>query len=56
MRNELRLHHTALSRGYVKVAEDGMEETYNGRFGEGIKIYRHNTQSTQYCIVEYWVK
>lgn len=50
-------HHTSTARGYVSVkAEDGIEKPYKGRFGEGIKIYKHNRMSNIYCYVEYWIK
>lgn len=50
------LHHSALHSGYVSVkAEEGIKEPYSGRFGEGYTIKRHNPDSTQYCIIEYWI-
>lgn len=53
--NNLTFHHSALSRGYIRVGET-KEETYNGRFGAGKKIYKHNPHSTRFCIVEYWLE
>lgn len=47
-------HHSALTRGYVKVNQE-IKESYSGKFGTGYKIYKHNPNSTRYCIVEYWI-
>ena len=56
MMKEYREHHTALCRGYVSVKEtEGIKELYNGKFGEGYTIRRHNPQSTQYCLITYYV-
>lgn len=52
---KLTFHHSALSRGYIRVGET-KEETYNGRFGVGKRIYKHNPLSSRYCIIEYWVE
>lgn len=56
MKNNYKLHHTALTRGYVSVhALDGIMEEYSGRFGNGYTIKRNNPNSTRYCFIEYWV-
>lgn len=53
---EMRLHHVALTRGYVSVkAVDGIKEDYEGRFGKGYTVKRHNPDSTRYCFIEYYV-
>lgn len=52
---KLTYHHTALSRGYIRVGET-RTESYSGRFGTGQKIYKHNPSSSGYCIVEYWTE
>lgn len=46
-------------RGYVstKVTDDNAVcIPYKGRYGKGYKVERNNSQSTQYALVEYWVK
>lgn len=48
-------HHTSLTRGYVKVNQEVKEE-YNGRFGKGYTVKRHNPNSTQYCYITYYVE
>jgi hypothetical protein len=48
-------HHTSLTRGYVKVNQQ-IKEEYNGRFGKGYTIKRHNPNSTQYCYITYYVE
>ena len=52
---KLELHHEALARGYIRVGET-KEEPYKGRFGVGKKVYKHNPNSSRYCIVEYWTE
>ena len=52
---ELRFHHSALCKGYIRVSET-KEIPYKGRFGVGKKIYKNNPISRRYCIVEYWVE
>lgn len=34
---------------------DGIKMNYNGRFGKGYIVLKHNPLSTRYCICEYWV-
>ena len=51
------LHHTALARGYVSVkCLEGIKESYQGRFGTGYTVKKHNPKSTYYCVIEYWVE
>ena len=53
---ELRFHHSALCKGYIRVGET-IEVPYKGRFGVGKKkIYKNNPLSSLYCIVEYWIE
>lgn len=53
----IRLHHTALFRGYVsRKAPEGIKEPYNGRYGKGYTVRKPNWNSTQYSIVEYWIE
>ena len=51
----MKLHHTALARGYISRKTDGVTVPYDVRFGKGIKILRPNWQSSRYVIVEYWI-
>lgn len=55
MRNEYRKHHTALTRGYVSKASNGIQEPYKGKFGEGYTIRSYNPDSTRYCFITYYV-
>ena len=52
---ELRFHHSALCKGYIRVSET-IEVPYKGRFGVGKKIFKNNPLSSRFCIVEYWVE
>lgn len=49
-------HHTSMHRGYVSVKSNGEVEKYNGRFGKGYKILKHNPDSTTYCICVYVIE
>lgn len=52
----MKFHHESLRRGYVSVKEsNGIKLNYNGRFGKGYIVLKHNPLSTRYCICEYWV-
>jgi hypothetical protein len=54
--NNLKLHHTALTRGYVsRKNPEGIARPYKGKFGEGIMIFTPNFESTRYCYVSYYV-
>lgn len=48
-------HHTSLCRGYQSVKEDKIVG-YSGRFGKGYAVYSHNSSSTRFCYVSYYVK
>lgn len=55
--NGLTLHHTSPMRGYVsRKNQAGIAVPYKGRFGEGVKIYTPNFESTRYCYVPYYTK
>lgn len=49
-------HHTAMYRGYVSVKSNGEVEKYNGRYGKGYKILKHNPDSTTYCYCDYAIE
>lgn len=49
-------HHTAMYRGYVSVKSKGELEKYNGRYGKGYKILKHNPNSTSYCLCVYAIE
>ena len=51
----LTYHHTALARGYIRVGET-RTESYNGRFGHGEKLFRHNPNSSRFCLVDYYIE
>lgn len=54
---ELRYHHTALCRGYVRKGH-GWQEKYSGKFGNGVKKHIPNCESrvsNNYHYVEYWI-
>lgn len=56
MKQEYKLHHTALASGYVSInATEGIQKPYKGKFGEGYTIRRHNPNSTRYCLITYYV-
>lgn len=52
---KIKEHHTALTKGYVKVGEE-IKEKYKGKFGEGYTIKRHNPKSTKYCLKTYYIE
>lgn len=47
--------HTSLSQGYVSRVGDPIIEPYKGRFGEGVKLFSCNYDSTRYCYVTYYI-
>ena len=51
-----KLHHTALTRGYVSVKSEGIREDYNGRYGKGYTVKTHNPKSTRYCLISYCIE
>lgn len=54
----LSLVQRSLYRKYVSRRLDcyGLAEEYNGRYGKGLRVFRPNRDSTNYCWVEYWVE
>ena len=50
-----KLHHTATHAGYHSRKYTSCE-MYSGKFGDGFKIHKSHPKSTQYHIVEYWIK
>jgi hypothetical protein len=52
---EVKLHHTALARGYVSRKTDGHVNDYSGYFGKGYAHYKPNFESTRYCYVTYYI-
>lgn len=57
IKENCKLHHTALCRGYVsrKSNAEPVIEEYSGRFGRGYKVYSPNWRSTEYCYVSYYI-
>ena len=50
-------HHTALTRGYVsKKIKTTKPKEYNGYFGKGYTVKSHNSRSTRYCYITYYVE
>lgn len=56
IRNTMKLHHTALTRGYVSRKSSGIVESYNGKFGSGYVIKVPCYFSTQYYHKEYYIE
>ena len=52
----MKLHHTALTRGYVSRKIEGVVEEYNGRFGKGYVIKKPCFKSTRYYYKEYYIE
>lgn len=52
---KLKVHHTALARGYVKVNET-IINSYSGKFGNGFAALNHHEFSTRYHYVTYYVE
>lgn len=54
----LSLVQRSLYRKYISRRLDcyGLAEEYNGRYGKGLRVFRPNWGSTNYCWVEYWVE
>ena len=53
---ETKYHHSALSRGYISRKLECVIEDYKGKFGVGFKVSYPNYRSSQYKIVQYYVK
>lgn len=49
-------HHYALKRGYISRKIVGILKPYNGRFGEGYVIEKPRFDTTQYHVVQYFVR
>lgn len=50
-------HHHASRRGYTKAADIGRVEKYNGKFGDGYKVYFGRLNgSTWYTKFAYYIK
>lgn len=58
MRYNLEHVKTSLYRKYIsrRLSSYGLCEPYNGRYGKGLRVFRPNWGSTNYCWVEYWVE
>ncbi|WP_419023656.1 hypothetical protein [Holdemanella sp.] len=52
---EYKEHHTALCRGYVSVKNNEEPKPYDGRFGKGYTVKSHNSESTRFCFITYYV-
>ena len=53
---EYKEHHTALCKGYVSVKKNSEEpKPYVGRFGKGYTVKSHNSESTRFCFITYYV-
>ena len=55
IRSTMKLHHTALARGYVSRKSNGIVEQYKGKFGSGYVIKVPCYYSTQYYHREYYI-
>lgn len=51
----LEYHHTSLCRGYVSTKSKGILEGYSGKFGIGVTVKEHNSRSSQYCYISYYI-
>lgn len=49
-------HHSALKAGYVSRKSDGYVTSYRGRFGTGYLVHKPNWKSSNYHIVDYYIK
>ena len=48
--------HTSLSNGYVRKNATYITRPYKGRFGEGFTVTSHNSNSSRYCYISYYVE
>ena len=46
--------HTAYCRGYVR-ANSFKISAYNGMYGKGYRVFNHNSKSSNYCFVTYYI-
>lgn len=56
IRSTMKLHHTALARGYVSRKSNGIVREYKGKYGNGYIIDKPNLNSTQYFYREYYIQ
>jgi len=47
--------HTSRARRYVSRKLEGIAEPYNGKFGNGYKVFTPAWDSSKYCYVTYYV-
>ena len=52
----MKLHHVALTRGYVSRKTAGIVREYKGKYGNGYIIDKPNFKSTQYFYREYYIE
>lgn len=48
--------HTSLSSGYVRKTATYSPHFYTGRFGKGFTVTSHNSTSTRYCYLSYYIE
>lgn len=48
--------HTSLSNGYVRKNATYTTRPYKGRFGKGFTVTSHNSYSSRYCYISYYVE
>lgn len=51
---KFKFHHSTLARGYIAV-NNNTYASYNGRYGIGVVCERHNYDSTNYYIKDYYI-
>ena len=51
----LKYHHTSLCRGYISTKSKGLIEGYSGKFGTGVTFKEHNSRSSRYCYISYYI-
>ena len=51
-----KLHHSALSRGYVSRKCSGIVVPYRGKFGAGYAVFKPRFDTSRFCTVYYYVK
>lgn len=49
-----KLHHSSLAKGYQSAKVTTVED-YNGRFGSGLKVHEHNSRTSKYHWVSYYI-
>lgn len=48
-------HHTSLCKGYVSTKSRGIVDEYFGKFGIGVTVKEHNSRSSRYCYISYYI-